>query len=157
MGSSSPHTLHLLSQCPWLPPPRRLPSHLLPSFSHCTWAPLEAAFHPTSSTSSPPSRPSGSHWILESRKCGFWRLSARESSGAAESEEFSVLAAVRSEYNEIVIVEAAKSRFLLLDSTRIGSYPFIWDLGFFFWRLIFIVLNVKSLRWFTRYVRKICV
>lgn len=35
-----------------------------------------------------------------------------------EEEEFQVLTAVRSKYNEIVIVETRQSRMLLLDSTR---------------------------------------
>lgn len=132
MGSSPLHTVHLLGQCPCLPPPpRHLPSRLLPSLNRSTWAPLEAALRPTSSSPFPPTRPSGFHWSLAGAKNGFWRRNARESSitegrgGGAESEEFSVLAAVRSEYNEIVIVETAKSRFLLLDSTRMCCYPFV--------------------------------
>ncbi|XP_030553720.1 uncharacterized protein LOC115757568 [Rhodamnia argentea] len=37
---------------------------------------------------------------------------------AEDQEEFRVMAAVRSEYNDIVIVDTARSRFLLLDSTH---------------------------------------
>lgn len=42
-----------------------------------------------------------------------------------EEEEFQVLTAIRSSYNEIVIVDTLQSRMLLLDSTRMFFISFI--------------------------------